>query len=126
MPTYEYRCSSCTRTFEVVQRFSDPPLETCEECGGGLRRVFHPVGIVLKGSGFYATDNRSGKSLSPAKDGSAKETDSKDGGSKETASKDGGSKDGGSKDGGSKDGGSSSSGTSETKKGSSPTTKPAT
>lgn len=61
MPTYEYACTSCHRHFDVVQRFSDAPLETCEECGGGLKRVFHPVGIVLKGSGFYATDNRSGK-----------------------------------------------------------------
>jgi putative FmdB family regulatory protein len=65
MPTYEYACSSCRRHFEVVQRFSDAPLEVCEECGGQLKRVFHPVGIVLKGSGFYSTDNRSGKALSP-------------------------------------------------------------
>ena len=65
MPTYEYRCSSCGHRLEVVQRISDDPLTTCEECGGALRRVFHPVGVVLKGSGFYATDNRSGKSLSP-------------------------------------------------------------
>lgn len=65
MPTYEYACKSCHRHFEVVQSFSDSPLETCEECGGPLKRVFHPVGIVLKGSGFYATDNRSGKTRTP-------------------------------------------------------------
>ena len=61
MPTYEYACLSCGRHFEVYQSFSDDPLSTCEVCGGSLRRVFHPVGIVLKGSGFYSTDNRSGK-----------------------------------------------------------------
>ena len=61
MPTYEYACMSCERHFEVYQSFSDEPLRTCEVCGGPLRRVFHPVGIVLKGSGFYSTDNRSSK-----------------------------------------------------------------
>jgi putative FmdB family regulatory protein len=64
MPTYEYACTSCGRHFEVRQRFTDAPLETCEVCSGKLKRVFHPVGIVLKGSGFYATDNRPGKSTS--------------------------------------------------------------
>ena len=59
MPTYEYACLSCERHFEVYQSFSDEPRRTCEVCGGPLRRVFHPVGIVLKGSGFYSTDNRS-------------------------------------------------------------------
>jgi putative FmdB family regulatory protein len=60
MPTYEYQCLSCGRHTEAVQRFSDEPLRTCPHCGGPLRRVFHPVGIVLKGSGFYSTDNRGG------------------------------------------------------------------
>lgn len=74
MPTYEYACASCGRRFDVVQRFSDPPLETCEACGGALRRVFHPVGIVLKGSGFYSTDNRSSKSLAATKKDPAPES----------------------------------------------------
>ena len=65
MPTYEYACTNCNRRFEVVQKFSDAPLEVCEVCEGRLKRVFHPVGIVLKGSGFYSTDNRGGKALSP-------------------------------------------------------------
>lgn len=59
MPTYEYACTSCGRHTEAVQRFSDAPLTECPHCGGELRRVFHPVGIVLKGSGFYSTDHRS-------------------------------------------------------------------
>jgi putative FmdB family regulatory protein len=66
VPTYEYECTNCHRRYEVVQRFTDPPLETCEACGGKLKRVYHPVGVVLKGSGFYSTDNRSRKALSPS------------------------------------------------------------
>jgi putative FmdB family regulatory protein len=65
VPTYEYECTNCHRRYEVVQRFTDPPLETCEACGGKLKRIYHPVGVVLKGSGFYSTDNRSRKALSP-------------------------------------------------------------
>ncbi|MFA5890917.1 MAG: FmdB family zinc ribbon protein [Actinomycetota bacterium] len=79
MPTYEYACTSCHRHIDAVQRFTDPPLETCEECGGALKRVFHPVGIVLKGSGFYSTDNRSRKRPFTPKDGSKEPAkDSKD------------------------------------------------
>ena len=60
MPTYEYACTECGDRLEVVQRFSDDPLTTCPACGGKLRKVFSPVGIVFKGSGFYRTDSRSG------------------------------------------------------------------
>ena len=59
MPTYEYRCERCGHTVEVVQSFTDAPLTTCESCGGALRKVYAPVGIVFKGSGFYKTDSRS-------------------------------------------------------------------
>jgi len=62
MPTYEYRCNSCGEHLEVVQSFSDDALTKCPNCGKkALRKVFSPVGIVFKGSGFYKTDNRSGK-----------------------------------------------------------------
>ena len=60
MPTYEYACTECGDRLEVVQRFSDDPLSVCAACGGRLRKVFSPVGIVFKGSGFYRTDSRSG------------------------------------------------------------------
>lgn len=60
MPTYEYECTSCGNRVEVFQRLSDDPLTTCERCGGRLRKLFHPVGISFKGSGFYSTDSRSG------------------------------------------------------------------
>jgi putative FmdB family regulatory protein len=59
MPTYEYECTSCGQHVEVFQRISEDPLTTCGACGGPLRKVFHPAGIVFKGSGFYATDHRS-------------------------------------------------------------------
>ena len=58
MPTYEYTCTDCGRSVEVVQRFDEEPLRICPRCGGDLRKVFHPAGIVFKGSGFYATDSR--------------------------------------------------------------------
>jgi putative FmdB family regulatory protein len=58
MPTYEYACTECGDRTEVVQSISDPPLTTCTVCGGRLRKVFSPVGIVFKGSGFYRTDSR--------------------------------------------------------------------
>jgi putative FmdB family regulatory protein len=56
VPIYEYRCDDCGVSVEVLQRMSDDPLETCEQCGGHLRRVLHPVAIHFKGSGFYTTD----------------------------------------------------------------------
>lgn len=59
VPTYEYECTSCGQHVEVFQRITEDPLTTCGVCGGSLRKVFHPAGIVFKGSGFYATDNRS-------------------------------------------------------------------
>jgi putative FmdB family regulatory protein len=58
MPTYEYACTECGEHIEVVQSMSDAPLATCAICGGRLRKVFSPIGIVFKGSGFYRTDSR--------------------------------------------------------------------
>src|SRR6266849_2410421 len=58
VPTYQYACTECGDRLEVVQSFSDDPLSSCGECGGRLRKVFSPVGIVFKGSGFYRTDSR--------------------------------------------------------------------
>lgn len=60
MPIYTYRCDNCGVQFERQQHFSDAPLTCCPECSKkALRKVYSPVGIVFKGSGFYATDNRS-------------------------------------------------------------------
>ena len=60
MPLYSYRCNNCGVQFDRKQSFEDAPLEKCPECGKlELRKQFTPVGIVFKGSGFYATDHRS-------------------------------------------------------------------
>ena len=60
MPVYTYRCENCGVEFDHRQSFQDPYLTVCPECGAkALRRVYKPVGIVFKGSGFYATDHRS-------------------------------------------------------------------
>ena len=67
MPTYEYRCRN-GHTFEVIQSMSDDPVETCEVCGAPVERVFHPIAVHFKGSGFYTTDY-----AKKAKDGAAKD-----------------------------------------------------
>ncbi|HVF03811.1 MAG TPA: FmdB family zinc ribbon protein [Frankiaceae bacterium] len=64
MPTYQYACTACAERLEVVQRYTDDPLAECPSCGGALRKVFSPVGVVFKGSGFYKTDSRSSSSSS--------------------------------------------------------------
>jgi len=90
MPIYTYRCENCGVQFERQQSFNDPPLTKCPECNKkALRKVYLPVGIVFKGSGFYATDHRSpsgaNRSGSPEKASETKkETESTQ---KETESK---------------------------------------
>lgn len=66
MPTYDYRCQSCDSRFEVWQKITDEPVETCPTCGGPVRRVLHPVGLVFKGSGFYKTNHRDSSGASVA------------------------------------------------------------
>ena len=66
MPTYQYVCTECGDQVEAVQKFTDDPLTVHDDCGGRLRKVFSPVGIVFKGSGFYRTDSRKGSSASTA------------------------------------------------------------
>jgi putative FmdB family regulatory protein len=92
MPIYEYRCER-GHTFEVMQRMTDEPLELCEEHGTPVQRVFHPVAVHFKGSGFYNTDygkksksgaSSEGKSDSSGED-SKKDTPKKDEGNKPAA-----------------------------------------
>jgi putative FmdB family regulatory protein len=64
VPTYQYVCTECGDQVEAVQKFTDDPLTMHDACGGRLRKVFSPVGIVFKGSGFYRTDSRKGSSAS--------------------------------------------------------------
>jgi putative FmdB family regulatory protein len=99
MPIYEYRCIN-GHEFEVTQRMADDPVETCEQCGAPVERVFHPVAVHFKGSGFYTTDY-----ASKAKVGAGKEGDS-GGGSNDSSPGKGDSAKGKSKSGGeSKSGG---------------------
>jgi putative FmdB family regulatory protein len=87
MPIYEYRCER-GHTFEVMQRMTDDPLTSCSTCSAPVQRVFHPVAVHFKGSGFYNTDYGKRKSGSSTESGSKAESkeskDSKD----STASKD--------------------------------------
>jgi putative FmdB family regulatory protein len=120
MPIYEYECTSCKTRFERSQRFSDPPVTECPECGGRVRRVLFPAGIVFKGSGWYVTDSRpasagtSSGSPSATSNGSAggegkSDTSRSEGPAKtDTAPAKSGSASSGSSGGGSSGGGSSS------------------
>ena len=88
MPIYTYRCENCGVQFDRQQHFDDPALKKCPECNKkALRKVFLPVGIVFKGSGFYATDHRSpsGRDSKPKKDESKPESKTEN--NKETTSK---------------------------------------
>lgn len=100
MPTYQYRCVDCGSELETVQKFSDPSLTDCPECDGTLRKVYSAVGVVFKGSGFYATDNRtkgktaaatSASSGSSEKSGSDKAGSSEKGSGSSSSSSDSGS-----------------------------------
>jgi putative FmdB family regulatory protein len=85
VPTYQYRCTECGEDLEVVQKFSDQPLTVCPACQGALRKVFSPVGIVFKGSGFYRTDSRNG-SGSGSGDGAKKDKEPAGGKSADSSS----------------------------------------
>jgi putative FmdB family regulatory protein len=75
MPTYEYRCER-GHHFDAMQRMADDPLTECRECGAPVQRVFHPVAVHFKGSGFYATDY--GKKKAPAGSDSKGDSSSSD------------------------------------------------
>ncbi|MQA06225.1 MAG: FmdB family transcriptional regulator [Streptosporangiales bacterium] len=113
MPTYAYACADCTEQLEVVQRITDDALTQCPTCGGGLRKVFQPVGVVFKGSGFYRNDSRS----TTKTNGSSKNSGDKDSGktsSNESSSSSGSNESSGSSSSSSSSSDSSSSSTSST------------
>ena len=92
MPLYEYRCSTCEETFEVIQQFSDAPLQTCQKCGGPLDKLLSSSAIQFKGAGWYINDY-SRKSSGNATDSSAKTTkDEKGGEAAPSSAKEGDSK----------------------------------
>ena len=88
MPIYEYACTSCGERLEARQTFDDPPLEECPVCGGRLRKLYSPVGIVFKGSGFYATDSKSSskKETTRSSSGEKKSSESSKGSGSESKS----------------------------------------
>ncbi len=85
MPIYEYKCAN-GHSFEAIQRMADDPLTQCEECGAPVERVFHPIAVHFKGSGFYTTDYGSKSKSKASSDGESKPSDGEskpsDGGSK--------------------------------------------
>ena len=66
MPLYEYKCHSCGKTFEVIEKFSDEPLKTHAECGGAVERLISAPAFHLKGTGWYATDYAKSNGPKPA------------------------------------------------------------
>ncbi len=108
MPLYEYECPK-DGIFELVRKFSDPPLTACPTCAGPIEKLVSAPAIQFKGTGWYITDyarKSTGGEAAGNKDAGSKDA-GKDSGSKDGGKKDGGKKDAGSKDGGSKDKGSS-------------------
>jgi putative FmdB family regulatory protein len=117
MPTYQYLCEHCGAEFERKQSFHDEPVAACPECGGKVRRVIAPVGVIFKGSGWYVTDSRRKSTVGSAPtsgtdkpatekpaadggaDGSGTATEGKSGGTP-ASSGDGGGKASGAKDAG--------------------------
>ena len=91
MPIYEYRCEQ-GHTFEVLQRMSDDPLSTCQTCEAPVARVFHPVAVHFKGSGFYNTDygtrKRAREKAAESSSSSESKSDSKSETKSETKSSD--------------------------------------
>lgn len=79
MPIYTYQCESCGVRFDARQKFSDDPITECPECSSHVHRVPQPVGIVFKGSGWYAKDSRGGNNLAtpPKKDGESADSPAK-------------------------------------------------
>jgi putative FmdB family regulatory protein len=92
MPIYEYRCTN-GHTFEVIQSMSDDPATSCEVCGAPVERVFHPVAVHFKGSGFYTTDYaKKGAASKGSADGGEPKTDGSKSDESKSAGSDSGSK----------------------------------
>ena len=84
MPTYEYRCKN-GHQFEVIQSMADDPIAVCEVCGAPVERVFHPVAVHFKGSGFYTTDYGKNRSAASGSDSDSKKDSKESKDSKEPA-----------------------------------------
>jgi putative FmdB family regulatory protein len=93
MPIYEYRCKK-GHVFEVMQSMSDDPIDKCEVCGATVERVFHPVAVHFKGSGFYTTDYGRNRTAASSDSGSKDESKTEAAGSKSESSSSSGSESG--------------------------------
>ena len=92
MPLYEYQCEDCGQVVEVIQKFSDPPLSICSECGARLHRLLSAPAIRFKGSGWYVTDYGNGKKDNRPQDSSSTGAQSNEkAATKESSTKDGAS-----------------------------------
>ncbi len=88
MPTYDYLCKDCGHTFEIFQSMSDSSLTECPSCNGKVRRIISGgTGLIFKGSGYYITDYKNGKSSSKEKSGTIKESSNKESTKKEKKEK---------------------------------------
>lgn len=76
MPRYDYECNSCAEVFEVKQGFDDEPVAECPSCQSKSRRIFTPVPIIFKGSGFYVTDHKNASTPNTSKPGQEREATS--------------------------------------------------
>lgn len=77
MPLYEYQCNACGTNVDIRHGMKEKPTDACAACGGELRRVFRPAGIVFKGSGFYVTDSRKSSGKAERSSGDAKPSEPK-------------------------------------------------
>jgi putative FmdB family regulatory protein len=84
VPTYEYQCRDCGAVIEVIHAMREDGPSTCASCGGALRRVLYPAGIIFKGSGFYRTDSRAERSSGAASSAKAPDAAPTDGGGSST------------------------------------------
>jgi len=79
MPLYEYECEKCGHRFELIRKFSDPPLEVCPKCGGAVRKLMSSPAIQFKGTGWYVTDYAKKDQVAPSKSGESKAGEHKSG-----------------------------------------------
>jgi putative FmdB family regulatory protein len=77
MPLYEYQCDACAHRFEVIQKFSDPPIDVCPKCGGAVKKLLSSPAIQFKGTGWYITDYARSGSTSSSESKSETKTETK-------------------------------------------------
>lgn len=87
MPLYEYQCKKCKHKFEKIQKFSDPPIKKCPECGGPVEKLLHAPAVQFKGTGWYVTDYAGKNKMETSKPESSSGSDKKESTGKEDGAK---------------------------------------